>query len=160
MWGGVWGLSKPPWERGDASASAKPITGMYNTPVKEMLLFPFLQMEKYFKCDFCHLLTTLISRRRRKAEWTAVAALLEQKTKKCLSENNLGGEPRTLSGFQFQRWLHQWQQYIPGAPGVKARKEASVLGIYSFFFPFMSCNILPQSGLWPQWFTFWGHYVI
>lgn len=52
-------------QRGDGSESAKPLPGMHNTPVKKLLLIPFLQMGNYFRCDFFHLLTTLISRRRK-----------------------------------------------------------------------------------------------
>ena len=81
--GGSRGLRKPRRAREDGSESAKPLIGMYNTPAKKVLLSPFLQMGNYFRCDFFHLLTTLISRRR-KAELTAVASLLERKTNKCL----------------------------------------------------------------------------
>lgn len=49
----------------DVSESAKPLIGIYNTPVKKALLFPLLQMGNYFRCDFFHLFTTLISRRRK-----------------------------------------------------------------------------------------------
>lgn len=92
--GGSRGLSKPCREREDGSESAKPLIGMHNTPVKKAWLSPFLQMGNYFRCDFFHLLTTLISRRR-KAEWTAVASLLERKTNKGLRENTLQEEHST-----------------------------------------------------------------
>lgn len=115
---------------------------MYNTPVEEMLLFPFLQMEKYFRCDFFHLLTTLISRRR-KAEWTAVAALLEWKTNKYLCENNLQGEHSTCPFWvSVSEVTSSMAAIYPRSPSAEGKEGSQhiknlqlLLSIYALWYP-------------------------
>lgn len=57
-WRGSQGLSQPLRERAGGPDSVNPLTAMYNTPVRKVLLSLVLQLGNYFRCDiflFAHI---------------------------------------------------------------------------------------------------------